>query len=52
MHAPTFRSIIWNSCTVKIQDPDDGYRQTSSERDKFVQNATKTDLIANQKPLI
>lgn len=51
MHAPTFTFIIWDSCTLKIQDPAAG-RQTSSERDKFVQMPQKTDLTANQEPLI
>lgn len=40
-HAPTFCSVIWDSCTLTIQDCD-AWRQQSSERDKIVQVLRKT----------
>lgn len=40
-HAPTFCSVIWDSCTLTSQDCD-AWRQPSSERDKIVQVLRKT----------
>lgn len=46
-----FRSIISDSCTLKILDGE-AWTQTCSERRTLVQQPWKTDPAANQEPLI